>query len=232
MTARSIETGAPSLLELVQGLLERTYRMRTGVEDLARFVIGDSGYRVLYGDPQAGAFAAAADGSGARTLVRETSQGVRACVYYPDGLIRTLERYPPQRGLGDENVDSFADLVEELDHLLVVAERSREGRETTLFELELHANVSKHLVLSRFLAGRHRRLAESRRRWLRHHLFEKIRYCDSDPAVRARYRDAARFAVRMIDRIGRLRPAERLRALRRFHRAPSQEKVRLIRSLG
>ena len=62
--------------------------------------------------------------AGARTLVRETREGLRACIYYPDGMIRRLELFPPQRGLGDENVDAFADLVEELDHLLLLAERS------------------------------------------------------------------------------------------------------------
>jgi hypothetical protein len=43
-------TEAPSLLERVQGLLERTYRMETGVDDIGRFVIGDEGYRRLYRD--------------------------------------------------------------------------------------------------------------------------------------------------------------------------------------
>ena len=38
-----------SLLESVKALLERTYRMRSGVRDLGPFVIGDLGYRVLYG---------------------------------------------------------------------------------------------------------------------------------------------------------------------------------------
>ena len=91
--------------------------------------------------------------SGARTLVRETDEGLRASIYYPDRLIRVLEQHPPQHGLCDANVDAFATLVEELDHFLMIVARARSGRPLTLFELELHANVSKHLVLSRFLAG-------------------------------------------------------------------------------
>ena len=151
----------PSLLSVVQRLLERTYRMRSGIADPGRFVIGDRGLRLFFsvpGDASIRQVVNSAPGSvrgqGARTLVRQTAEGIRACVYYPDDLIECLERFPPQRGVGEENVDAFATLVEELDHLLVLADRSRQHRPLTLFEMELHANVSKHLVLTRFLAGR------------------------------------------------------------------------------
>ena len=164
--------------------------------------------------------------------MRETHEGVRVCIYYPDGLIHRLELYPPQQGLGEENVEAFAALVEELDHLLLIAERSAQEREVTLFELELHANVSKHLVLSRFLAGDGSRLSERRRRWLRLHLFDMLRFTDADPEVRARYRDAARWAVRFIDALPEIQPSSRITTLRAFHRATIQEKVRLIRSIG
>ncbi len=102
----------------------------------------------------------------------------------------------------------------------------------TLFELELHANVSKHLVLTRFLAGRSRRLGEDDRQWLRHHLFEKARYCDRDPHVRQRYEDARRWAVRLIDGLAGLSVNERIGSLRRFHDAGTQGKLELIRLLG
>ena len=41
-----------TLLEAVRGLLERTYRIRTCLPDLGSFVIGDLGYRELYGSPR------------------------------------------------------------------------------------------------------------------------------------------------------------------------------------
>jgi len=222
----------PSLLERVQGLLERTYAMRSGVEDLGRFVIGDRGLRSLYADgarklPSAGS----ADGSDARMLVRQTPYEVRAAVYYPDALIAALERFPPQAGLREENVQPFATLVEELDHLLLVAERTRGRRPVTLFELELHANISKHLVLARFLAGRRPCLGDDQRRWLRERLFDGVRYCDEDPEARARYREAARRAVRLLDGVSPLPPTERLRVLREFHAAGLADKLCLIEAL-
>jgi hypothetical protein len=227
-------TGGVSLLEIVQALLERTYRMRTGLGEVGRFVIGDAGYRRLYRNVEIVTSAATSTGCGvgARTLVRETSEGIRACIYYPDDVIRCLESHPPLKGLGDANVDAFAALVEELDHLLCIAERARDDRPLTLFELELHANVSKHLVLARFLSGSGRPLDERRRVWLRYQLFHKGTIWDVDPATRSRYRDAARWALRLLEALPRLDPGGRIEILRRFHAATAPAKLDLIRGLA
>ena len=56
---------ARSLLQGVQGLLERTYGMRTGL-DAAQFVVGDLGYRTFYVEVRSGG-----PELGARTLIRE-----------------------------------------------------------------------------------------------------------------------------------------------------------------
>ena len=230
--------GGLSLLEQVQRLLERTYRMRSGIVDPGSFVIGDRGLRALYGARPGGAApvaASSAEGTpedcGARLLVRDGGDGLRACVYYPDGLIARLERFPPSRGVGDENVDEFAVLVEELDHLLLLGERALMERPLSVFEMELHANVSKHLVLSRYLAGPAGRLSPRHRRWLRFHLFDKVRYCDEDPEVRERYVDARLWAVRLLDALPALAVEPRIAVLRRFHRANGGGKVDLIREL-
>jgi hypothetical protein len=222
-----------SLLESVQSLLERTYRMRADLGDVGRFVIGDAGYRSLYGaERPVETVGAVAAPPGARTLVRETAGGMRACIYFPDAMILRLESHPPQRGLDDDNVDEFAVLVEELDHLLVLADRAGADRPVSLFELELHAYVSKHLVLSRYLAGASRALDDRRRAWLRYHLFHKGMPDHDDGAVRDRYREAQRWAVRLVEGMTRLRPARRVEVLRRFHEASAAGKLALIRTLA
>jgi hypothetical protein len=224
----------PTLLDTVRGLLERTYGVEAPLGDLAPFVIGDEGYRRLYG----GRACSTSVGSGdtlARTLVRETEDGLRACIYYPDRMIARLEAHPPWRGVGEENVEAFAVLVEELDHLLCIATRAAAGRTCSLFELELHANVSKELVLSRFLAaGRaRRRPSVAERVWLRWHLFHKGTWSDPEAGVRERYHEAARWALRFLDGLERLpRREARLASLRRFHGATAGEKLELIRSLA
>jgi len=220
-----------SLLESVRGLIARTYRIRCGLEEIGPFVIGDRGLRRLYVAPGGGHVVSSALGEGARTLVRETEGGVAACVYFPDAMIRQLEIFPPQHGVCDENVDAFSTFVEEIDHLLVIAERALGGRPVSLFELELHANVSKYLVLARFLAGREDRLLEGRRAWLRGRLFDGVAYDEPDPEVRSRYRDAARWAARLLDRLPALDAVTGVALLRRFHTAGADGKLRLIAAL-
>ncbi len=212
-----------SLLERLQGLIERTYDLDTGVRDIGRFVIGDEGYRRLYGRRQAAGLVTRKVGArvtAARTLLREGSEGLAVAVYYPDSLIACLERNDPTRRLDDDNVDAFAVLVEELDHLLVVAERYRSGGVCSLMELELHANVTKYLVLKTFV-GKLRgvgRVSAADTAWIRFHLFDKAEYAEPDPDVRWRYREACRLAARYVSRLDDLPAAQRPAELRRFHR--------------
>lgn len=213
------------LLESLYGLLRRTYALSAPLLPIGRYVIGDAGLRTLY--PKGEHEVRSEAGEGARLLVRDTGADVRACIYFPDAMIRRLEDNPPQRGLDEDNVDAFAVLVEEVDHLLVAAERAHAGRGVSLLELEVQANVSKDLVLSRFLPRRGARIDPDRRLWLRHHLFHARTYCDEDPVVRTRYEDASRMALRFLESLVRRPPGRRLETLRRFHRAPLAGKAEL-----
>ena len=214
-----------SLLDALCALLRRTYALSAPMLPIGCYVIGDRGLRALY--PNGETCARSSSGDGARLLVRESSSGLRACIYYPDAMIQRLEEKPPQHGIDEDNVEAFAVLVEELDHFLVAAERAHAGRSVSLLELEIQANVSKDLVLSRFLSGRGRRLSPARRAWLRHHLFHGRSYSDVDPEVRVRYERASRLALRFLGTLVGLPARERLERLRRFHRAPLAEKLTL-----
>lgn len=223
-------TSGATLLESVRGLLERTYRIETGLGELGAFVIGDEGYRRFYAGRRLHRHAGSESEPGAQLLVRQFGVEVLACIFYPDSLIRKLESHPPQRGLDESNIDAFAVFVEEIDHFLLLAERTLLGRPLTLFEMELHANVSKYLVLSRFLAGGKRVIDPLRRLWLRHHLFEKARFRDEDEGLRSRYRDARRWGVKFLDGLLAREAPDRIESLRRFHDAGAREKLRLIQS--
>ncbi len=222
----------PLILRL-QRLIEQTYDLETGVEDIAPFIIGDEGYARLYAARPLVRVVGSDPPERATTLMREENGALRVCLYYPDRLVENLESHDPTRRLTDENVDDFATLVEELDHFLTIADRHRTGTPISLLELELHANVTKALMLELFVArlcGR-RRLAAEERAWVRHHLFHKIEYREEDSAVRSRYRDAASLAVRYLDYLLALPAAGRPAELRRFHRRTHHEKLSQIARL-
>ena len=239
-----------SLLETLQRVIERTYDLDTGVTDIGRFVIGDQGFRALYGrwhdagliretvaDPRtavSGATAAGSASSAARTLVREQEGGLALSIYYPDALVRCLEGNDPTRRLDDGNVDSFNTLVEELDHFLVIADRFRSQGVVSLMDLELHANVTKYLVLKMFVGKLRRasRLAPADAAWVKQQIFDRGEFVAEDPNVRARYREASRLAARYVGALDDLAPASRVAALRRFHRMPPQAKVAHINAVS
>ncbi len=226
-------TEVPLILTL-QRLIERTYDLDHGLADISPYIIGDEGYTRLYaGRNVAQKVGAAARGSSARTLVRDDNGSWRVCLYFPDSLVANLEQNDPARRLGDDNVDDFATLVEELDHFLVIADRHRAGGVISLLELELHANVTKALMLELFVARLRRRpsLDASDRAWVRHHLFGKSEYREEDTEVRDRYRDAATLAVRYLDHLHALPADERPRELRLFHRRTHHEKIAQIARL-
>lgn len=221
-----------SLLRDIHGLIERTYATASGIADIGEFIIGDEGFRRLRGRHHLvrGPEGEPATLAGAALLVRPEPFRTAVSVYFPDALIRRLESRPPHRVLDEANVDDFAEFIEEVDHFVVVAHALGAGREVTLLELELRANVTKALVIGHFLARHARRasLHEGERLWLRHHLFEKRDVAEPEAAIAARYREARRLAVRLLDRLGRLSRVERLARLRRWNDLSAAEKVREI----
>jgi hypothetical protein len=211
------------LLPVLQSIIERSYGMQRLIDDAARFLIGDQGLRHLYGDGEPGR---------ARLLVRDARGSVHAALYLPDGLVRHLERHDPRRGLDDDNIDAFAVLVEELDHLLVVASRASMGRSVRLLELEMHALVTKHLMVLHLLGrltGR-RRLSAFHRRWVRHHLFEK--FSDEPGEEPRRYREAARLAWRYVTWLDGLSATARRAELPAFHLRTWDEQTRRVAALN
>jgi len=221
------------LLPALQGIIERTYGMPRVIADPGVFLIGDFGLRAFYTSPQGGREGRTEGGhggavvhrTGARVLVRNPEGSPRLAVYYPDSLVRHLERHDPRRGIDDGNIDAFAVLVEELDHLLVIASRAARRRPVSLLELEIHAGVTKYLVVIHFL-GRlvtRRRLSEFHRLWARHHLFGK--YAAGRGENESRYLEAARLARRYVSWLDRLAVPARLAELLEFDRRGLAEQV-------
>src|SRR5207247_31409 len=111
----------------LKGIIERTYGIPPIIRDIGPFIVGNLGLRVLYGEDPG-----SIREQGARVLLRERDHSLRAALYYPDALVRHLETFNPLNGVGDENIASFAILVEEVDHLITLASRAAERRTVTL----------------------------------------------------------------------------------------------------
>ena len=220
-----------SLLTRLQRLIERSYDWNTGIEDLGPYLLGDEGYRRLY-DGQEIAEELPGASPGARTLVRWLGPQIRIRVYYPDALVRYLERRNPLHRVDEDNVGPFAVLVEELDHLLMLAWCARHRRGVALLELEFHANVTKYMVLAHFLARLSHRphLAPSQRRWVLHRLFHGAGE-GLPPPFRHRYRTAARLAIRLLSHLDSLPGEERVQALRRLGRRSWESQRSCLESL-
>lgn len=209
------------LVEVIRSVIERTYGIPPVLGEVGPFIVGDQGFRRLYGgSPDS------SGKDGARLLVRQPGEPLRAVLYYPDALVRHLEKFNPIKGLGDVNIAAFAVLVEEVDHLLTLASRAAERRSVTLLELEHHANVTKYLTVLHFLGrqtGR-RKVDEALKQWARYHLFE--RYSRDEGVEETRYREAARLAWRYLKILEALPPERRRAEIRDFHRRPFAEILR------
>jgi hypothetical protein len=216
----------PALLLALQTIIERSYGMPRIIENAGAFLIGDHGFRLHYRAHPPGPLQE--QHTGARLLVRADPILLRVSLYYPDALVRHLERNDPRAGIGDDNIDAFATLVEELDHLLTLASRASEGRPVSLLELEHHAAVTKYLLVVHFLGrltGR-RRVPAFYRTWARHHILEK--YAVGCGEEGERYQEAARMAGRYLSYFERLPQPARGAELRAFHSRTFGEQVSLL----
>lgn len=224
------------LVDVVAALIEATYDLERSVRPVGRFVIGDEGHARLTARY---AVRETVDGpaTGARLLLRRRrgARGWAVALYLPDRLVARLEACDPRCGLDGENIDEFLALTEEIDHLVTFADRvGHAKRDVSLLELEWHAGVSKYLVAAHFvgkLAGR-AQLTEDDRATLEACAFPDGRYEGLPEEVRDRYKDADRLARSFLHDLYRRRPADRLRRLRRFHRASHHQKLRLYANVG
>src|SRR5262245_6823429 len=217
-----------SLLVRLQRLIETTYDWSTGIQSLTPYLVGDHGYRVFYAGREI-LQESTGDDEGPRTLVTWRGGPISLSIYYPDALVRHLEEVNPLKEISDRNVVAFSLLVEELDHLLMLAWCARHERKVRLLELEFHANVTKYFVLAHFLgrATRRLRLTSAQRQWIHHCLFWQVGEGLPEPQGH-RYRTAARLAMRFVRSLETLSALERVRVLRRFARQSwSNQRTRL-----
>ena len=222
-----------SLLEELQRKIEKTYAMDTGIKDVSKFIIGDKTYQRLYRDEWI-ATSINSSNTNAKVFIRQNTKPLRVSLYYPDWMIEKLEKYDPRFGVYDVNIDEVAVFVEELDHLLLIAQNYKHQKQFSLLGLELHANITKYLVLSYFIANQMAlpSLNPVFRDLLKRHLFEENQFLGKSTQEIQRYVEANRLAWKYINFLEELNKKEYLQEIRKFNKLASTEMVSYVEKVA
>ena len=211
-------------LSAVQTLLQRIYDVRTEV-DVDDFLITDP------------ALAATLDTSPVarvcdeKLLIGSTPDELALSLFIDAAVLDRLDTDNPQRELHEANLEDFCTALEGVSHFLYVVHRAREGRNVTLLELELQAEVDKYVGVHAVLATQGASVAP---RNLLRRLFENVRFDDRLGSVeRGRYSDANNFAHRYCGHLesrylGARSPQALIDELRLFDRLDQTNKLKRI----
>jgi hypothetical protein len=213
------------LLQQMQALIARLYDAPVE-HDVRRFLFSDRRrLEAAVGD--------AAAMSDEQLLMARDEDGLRIGVFIDAPVLQRLSRRNPLRALDDRNLHDYCTALEGVSHFHYLVWSLSRGRNVSLLELELQAEVDKYacalaLLLEqsggRFPAALHARL------------FSAVSFLpQTDPAVRKRYEEANRRAARYCRALDerylrrrQSRPHAWLAELRRFFRCGHQEKIRQL----
>ena len=214
------------LLRRMQTLLAQLYDAPVH-EDVQDFLLSDrQRLRAAVGEH-------ARDAADEQVYVVEEEQGVRVGLFLDRGVLERLERRDPLDALDEANLADFCTALEGVSHFHYLVWSLARGRNVSLLELELQAEVDKYAtavaLMTRQQAGRFPGALHAR-------LFHAVRFLPQlDEISRRRYQEANRHAARFCRsleerflRARRQRPELWLAELRRFFRRSHQEKIRQL----
>jgi hypothetical protein len=181
--------------------------------------------------------AAVGEQAGAATdeqvYVVEEEQGVRVGLFLDRGVLERLAQRDPLDALDQDNLPDFCTALEGVSHFHYLVWSLARGRNVSLLELELQAEVDKYAtavaLMTRQQEGRFPDALHAR-------LFHAVSFLPQlDEISRRRYEEANRHAARFCRsleerfmRVRRQRPELWLAELRRFFRRSHQEKIRQL----
>jgi hypothetical protein len=217
-------------LRCLQALLAQLYDAPVR-EDVQDFVLSDRRQlRAAVGE-QAG------HATDEQVFVVEDEQGVRLGLFIESEVLDRLARRDPLQQLDEDNLPDFCTALEGVSHFHYLVWSLARGRNVSLLELELQAEVDKYAtavaLMTRQQAGRFPGSLHAR-------LFHAVSFLPQpDEISRRRYQEANRHAARFCRsleerflRARRQRPELWLAELRRFFRWGHQEKIRNLAVSG
>ncbi|MSP16762.1 MAG: hypothetical protein EXR73_09170 [Myxococcales bacterium] len=211
---------APSLLGRVQLGLERLYRIETHLDVEDFLVSADARDRLgLARAPRE------------QLLVAERDGELELGLFVDPLALTNLAERDPAITLDGDNLGDFLLAVEGVSHFVYLAWRAHAGRQVSVLELELQAEVDKYVtcLLTLWPSGAERRGREHER--LRAQLFERVAFePDLDHEELERYEvansNARAYAAALEARfIRRGELTGMLDELRRFYRLGGQDKL-------
>jgi hypothetical protein len=214
------------LLRRMQALLAQLYDAPVR-EDVQDFVLSD---RRRLGE----VVGEHADEAGdEQVFVVEEPHGVRLGLFIDQDVLTRLARRDPLEALDEDNLPDYCTALEGVSHFHYLVWSVARGRNVSLLELELQAEVDKYAtavaLLTRQHCGRFPGALHAR-------MFHAVSFLPRlDEISRRRYEEANRHAARFCRSLEekflhprRQRPELWLAELRRFFRRGHQEKIRQL----
>jgi hypothetical protein len=168
-----------------------------------------------------------------QVFVVEEAQGVRLGLFIEREVLQRLARRDPLEALDEHNLPDYCTALEGVSHFHYLVWSLARGRNVSLLELELQAEVDKYAIavalMTRQQAGRFPQALHAR-------MFHAVSFLPQlDDISRHRYQEANRHAARFCRsleerflRVRQQRPELWLAELRRFFRRGHQEKIRQL----
>jgi hypothetical protein len=172
-----------------------------------------------------------------QVYVVEEAQGVRLGLFIARDVLERLAQRDPLQALDDDNLPDYCTALEGVSHFHYLVWSLARGRNVSLLELELQAEVDKYAIavalMTRQQQGRFPQALHAR-------LFHAVSFLPQlDDVSRRRYEEANRHAARFCRsleerflRVRRQRPELWLAELRQFFRRGHQEKIRNLAVSG
>jgi hypothetical protein len=172
-----------------------------------------------------------------QVFVVEEEQGVRLGLFIDREVLERLARRDPLQALDEDNLPDYCTALEGVSHFHYLVWCLAHGRNVSLLELELQAEVDKYAtavaLMTRQQSGRFPQALHAR-------MFHAVSFLPQlDQISRHRYEEANRHAARFCRsleekflRARRQRPELWLAELRRFFRRGHQEKIRNLAVSG
>jgi hypothetical protein len=170
-------------------------------------------------------------------VVEEEQGGVRLGLFIAPDVMERLTRRDPLQALDEDNLPDYCTALEGVSHFHYLVWSLARGRNVSLLELELQAEVDKYAIAVALMMQQR---AGCFPQALHARLFHAVSFLPQlDDVSRRRYQEANRHAARFCRsleerflRVRRQRPELWLAELRRFFRRGHQEKIRQLAVSG